>query len=57
MMIGDLFMFSNPDRPRLSIATFHDPAKTIKISPASELITDLSSARYWGVIYGDYVPS
>ncbi|CAI8597095.1 unnamed protein product [Vicia faba] len=48
---------TNPDRPRLSVATFHDPAKTVKISPASELITDSSPAKYRGVVYGDYVSS
>lgn len=48
---------TNPDRPRLSVATFHDPAKPVKISPASELITDSSPAKYPGVVYGDYVSS
>ncbi|PNX82475.1 leucoanthocyanidin dioxygenase-like protein [Trifolium pratense] len=48
---------TNPDRPRLSVATFHDPAKTAKISPVSELINDSSPAKYRGVVYGDYVSS
>ncbi|KAG4923511.1 hypothetical protein JHK87_049051 [Glycine soja] len=48
---------TNPDRARLSVATFHDPAKTVKISPASELINDSSLAKYRDVVYGDYVSS
>ncbi|KAG4974976.1 hypothetical protein JHK87_031797 [Glycine soja] len=48
---------TNPDRARLSVATFHDPAKTAKISPASELINDSSPAKYRDVVYGDYVSS
>ncbi|RDX79607.1 putative 2-oxoglutarate-dependent dioxygenase ANS, partial [Mucuna pruriens] len=48
---------TNPDRARLSVATFHDPAKTVKISPASELIDESSPAKYRDVIYGDYVLS
>lgn len=48
---------TNPDRPRLSVATFHDPAKTVRISPASELIDESSPAKYRDVVYGDYVTS
>ncbi|XP_020223061.1 probable 2-oxoglutarate-dependent dioxygenase ANS [Cajanus cajan] len=48
---------TNPDRARLSVATFHDPAKTVKISPASELINESSPAKYRDVVYGDYVLS
>lgn len=48
---------TNPDRARLSVATFHDPAKTVKIFPVSELINDSSPAKYRGVVYGDYVSS
>ncbi|KAK7387323.1 hypothetical protein VNO78_28042 [Psophocarpus tetragonolobus] len=48
---------TNPDRARLSVATFHDPAKTVKISPASELIDESSPAKYRDVVYGDYVSS
>ncbi|KAJ1382643.1 Oxoglutarate/iron-dependent dioxygenase [Sesbania bispinosa] len=50
---------TNPDRARLSVATFHDPAKTVKISPAFELIDDdeSSPAKYRDVVYGDYVLS
>ncbi|TKY47308.1 2-oxoglutarate/Fe(II)-dependent dioxygenase [Spatholobus suberectus] len=48
---------TNPDRARLSVATFHDPAKTVKISPASELIDESSPAKYRDVVYGDYVLS
>ncbi|XLS95585.1 hypothetical protein HN51_071593 [Arachis hypogaea] len=46
---------TNPDRARLLVATFHDPAKTVRISPASELINESSPAKYRGVVYGDYV--
>lgn len=48
---------TNPDRARLSVATFHDPAKSVKISPASELINESSPAKYRDVVYGDYVLS
>ncbi|GAU18589.1 hypothetical protein TSUD_124200 [Trifolium subterraneum] len=48
---------TNPNRPRLSVATFHDPAKTAKICPVPELINDSSPAKYRGVVYGDYVSS
>ncbi|KAK7333078.1 hypothetical protein VNO80_29839 [Phaseolus coccineus] len=48
---------TNPDRARLSVATFHDPAKTVKISPASELIDESSPAKYRDVVYGDHVLS
>lgn len=48
---------TNPERARLSVATFHDPAKTVKISPASELVNESSPAKYRGVVYGDYVLS
>ncbi|WVY95163.1 hypothetical protein V8G54_034251 [Vigna mungo] len=48
---------TNPDRARLSVATFHDPAKTVKISPVSELIDESSPAKYRDVVYGDHVLS
>ncbi|XP_052119056.1 gibberellin 3-beta-dioxygenase 1-like [Arachis duranensis] len=48
---------TNPDRARLSVETFHDPAKTVRISPASELIDESPPAKYQGVVYGDYVKS
>ncbi|XP_059656227.1 jasmonate-induced oxygenase 4 [Cornus florida] len=48
---------TNGNKARLSIATFHDPAKTVKISPARELVSDDSPLRYQQVIYGDYVSS
>ncbi|CAJ1960675.1 unnamed protein product [Sphenostylis stenocarpa] len=48
---------TNPDRARLSVATFHDPAKAVKISPVSELIAESSPAKYRDVVYGDYVLS
>ncbi|KAK7290309.1 hypothetical protein RIF29_04628 [Crotalaria pallida] len=48
---------TNPDKARFSVATFHDPAKTKKISPASDLIDESSPAKYQGVVYGDYVLS
>ncbi|XP_058197568.1 jasmonate-induced oxygenase 1 [Rhododendron vialii] len=46
---------TNASKARLSVATFHDPAKTTIISPASELITDSSPPQYRQVTYGDYV--
>lgn len=47
---------TNATQVRLSVATFHDPAKAVKISPASELVSE-SSPRYREVLYGDYVSS
>ena len=48
---------TNSNQPRLSVATFHDPAKTVKVSPASELVGESSQPKYRGVVYGDYVLS
>ncbi|KAL6144160.1 hypothetical protein ACLB2K_054855 [Fragaria x ananassa] len=48
---------TNSNRPRLSVATFHDPAKTVKVSPASELISQSTPPLYGEVVYGDYVSS
>lgn len=47
----------NAQRARLSVATFYDPSKTRKISPAPQLITEQSPQKYREVIYGDYVSS
>nr|ABK93303.1 unknown [Populus trichocarpa] len=48
---------TNSSSPRLSVATFHDPAKTVKISPAFELTSNSSPPKYREVKYGDYVSS
>lgn len=48
---------TNASRARLSVATFHDPSKTRKISPFPELISGSSPQRYREVLYGDYVSS
>ncbi|XP_031286976.1 probable 2-oxoglutarate-dependent dioxygenase ANS isoform X1 [Pistacia vera] len=48
---------TNANKARLSVATFHDPAKTVKISPASELVSESSPRRYHDIVYGDYVSS
>lgn len=42
---------TNANRARLSVATFHDPAKTMTISPV------IHPPRYKQVNYGDYVSS
>ena len=42
---------TNADKARLSVATFHDPAKTMPVSPA------FTPPRYRQVVYGDYVSS
>ncbi|KAJ9549574.1 hypothetical protein OSB04_022117 [Centaurea solstitialis] len=42
---------TNADKARLSVATFHDPAKTMPVSPA------FKPPRYRQVVYGDYVSS
>ena len=47
---------TNATQARLSVATFHDPAKAVKISPVSELVSE-SSPQYREVLYGDYVSS
>lgn len=48
---------TNANRARLSVAAFHDPAKTVKISPASELVSESSPCHYQDIFYGDYVSS
>ncbi|GMN27252.1 hypothetical protein TIFTF001_001554 [Ficus carica] len=48
---------TNSSRARLSVATFHDPTKTVKISPASQLISESGPPRFREVVYGDYVSS
>lgn len=48
---------TNNSRARLSVATFHDPAKARRISPASDLVSESSPPRYHSVVYGDYVSS
>ncbi|KAJ4847164.1 hypothetical protein Tsubulata_009135 [Turnera subulata] len=48
---------TNSHRPRLSVATFHDPPKTTTISPAPDLLTPSSPPRYRPVNYGHYVSS
>ncbi|KAL9241702.1 hypothetical protein vseg_015780 [Gypsophila vaccaria] len=47
---------TNANRARLSVATFHDPAKTRKISPVPELVAK-SGPKYREVLYGDFVKS
>ncbi|XP_078431301.1 2-oxoglutarate (2OG) and Fe(II)-dependent oxygenase superfamily protein [Wolffia australiana] len=47
----------NADRPRISVAAFHDPAKSAEISPAAPLLSGGSPPRYRPVRYGDYVSS
>lgn len=47
----------NANRARLSVATFYDPSKTRKMSPALQLVTKSCPLRYREVLYGDYVSS
>ncbi|ONK80364.1 uncharacterized protein A4U43_C01F16860 [Asparagus officinalis] len=47
----------NAHRARLSVATFYDPSKTRKISPAPQLIAENTPRKYREVLYGDYVSS
>ncbi|KAI3713806.1 hypothetical protein L1987_72392 [Smallanthus sonchifolius] len=42
---------TNANKPRLSVATFHDPAKTTTVTPA------FKPHKYHPVFYGDYVSS
>ncbi|CAD5328105.1 Oxoglutarate/iron-dependent dioxygenase [Arabidopsis thaliana x Arabidopsis arenosa] len=44
---------TNANRARLSVATFHDPSKTARIAPVSQL----SPPSYKEVVYGQYVSS
>ncbi|CAN0880292.1 AP-4 complex subunit epsilon [Linum grandiflorum] len=46
---------TNSSMARLSVATFHDPAKTRNISPAPEIVSESSPQRYREVNYGDYM--
>ncbi|XP_010529961.1 PREDICTED: leucoanthocyanidin dioxygenase [Tarenaya hassleriana] len=48
---------TNGNRARLSVATFHDPSKTAKISPTPQLISEGLPARYREIVYGEYVSS
>ncbi|KAF5174891.1 Dmr6-like oxygenase [Thalictrum thalictroides] len=48
---------TNAHQARLSVATFHDPAKSRKILPAAYLTNENCPARYREVVYGDYVSS
>ncbi|OMO74918.1 Oxoglutarate/iron-dependent dioxygenase [Corchorus capsularis] len=48
---------TNASKPRLSLATFHDPAKAVRISPADDLVSPSSPPRYSPVVYGDYMSS
>lgn len=48
---------TNASKARLSVASFHDPAKAVRISPASDLVSQSSPARYSSVVYGDYASS
>ncbi|KAK6230644.1 hypothetical protein QUC31_002162 [Theobroma cacao] len=48
---------TNASKARLSIATFHDPAKAVRISPAADLLSESSPPRYAPVVYGDHVSS
>ncbi|XP_057541479.1 jasmonate-induced oxygenase 4 [Amaranthus tricolor] len=47
---------TNANKARLSMATFHDPAKTKRISPAPELVAK-SGAKYQELLYGEFVKS
>lgn len=48
---------TNSSRARLSISAFHDPPKSVKVSPAAELVSESSPLRYREVIFGDYTSS
>ncbi|XP_072981078.1 jasmonate-induced oxygenase 4 [Typha angustifolia] len=47
----------NANHARLSVATFYDPPKTRKISPALQLVNKQRPLKYHEVLYGDYVSS
>ena len=47
----------NDRQARLSVATFYDPSKARKISPAPQLVSEHSPQKYREVLYGDYVSS
>ncbi|CAM8880214.1 unnamed protein product [Rhodiola kirilowii] len=48
---------TNSSRARLSVATFHDPAKTKVISPIADITRESFHPRYRSVLYSDYVSS
>ncbi|KAA3467693.1 putative 2-oxoglutarate/Fe(II)-dependent dioxygenase [Gossypium australe] len=48
---------TNASKARLSIASFHDPAKTVRISPVSDLVSQSSPPLYTSVLYRDYLSS
>uniref|UniRef100_A0A7N0UAN6 Fe2OG dioxygenase domain-containing protein n=1 Tax=Kalanchoe fedtschenkoi TaxID=63787 RepID=A0A7N0UAN6_KALFE len=48
---------ANSSKARLSVATFHDPAKPKIISPIADLISESCPPRYRAVLYSDYVSS
>jgi isopenicillin N synthase-like dioxygenase len=48
---------TNANRARLSVAAFHDPSKSARIAPASDLVNQLSKPYYKEVVYGQYVSS
>ncbi|CAN0881280.1 AP-4 complex subunit epsilon [Linum grandiflorum] len=52
---GNYRAVTNSSMARLSVATFHDPAKTRNISPAPEIVSESSPQRYREVNYGDYM--
>ncbi|XP_022753297.1 probable 2-oxoglutarate-dependent dioxygenase ANS isoform X1 [Durio zibethinus] len=48
---------TNASKARLSVACFHDPAKEVRVSPASDLVSQSSPPHYSSIVYGDYVSS
>jgi isopenicillin N synthase-like dioxygenase len=49
---------TNATQARLSVATFHDPAKAVKISPVSELVSESSPSTIANPTnhYIDFIP-
>ena len=48
---------TNVNKARLAIATFRNPANTMVISPAFQLVRESSPLTYRPVTYGEYVSS
>ena len=47
----------NSHKPRISVAAFYDPSKSVEISAARPLLDGGAPLKYRSVVYGDYVSS
>eukprot|EP00249_Psilotum_nudum_P004555 c18066_g1_i2 orf=221-607(-) len=47
-------VITNSEKPRMSIASFLNPAMDTKISPLNQLVDDSNPALYRETLFGDY---